>query len=355
MKDKDRIIGLDLVRCVALLFIIGVHFFYNNNFYSEKQVGVEIFIADVVRWLTFSCVPMFIILTGYLKSKAEFSAKFYKGIVLILVTFVISSIVCSLFKRFYVGSHYSALEILQQFLDYKAADYAWYIELYIGLFLLIPFLNMLFAWEKEMNYHIALIITMVVTAFLPSLFNGYSFQGKVLDFMPNYFVSLWPFAYYFLGAFLRKYQWNINKWSCLILILALSTGKAIMTYVSANGLNFYKGVGGGYSDAFVAATTLLLFMLCYQVDWKNHVVRSILTHVSQRSLLIYLLSSIADRMMKPVFLPFDAPMYYWWTFPVHTIVVFLISLLLSEIMYPVVVMMSEWIIQLVPCWRQESK
>ncbi|MGN0161706.1 MAG: acyltransferase [Lachnospiraceae bacterium] len=354
MRDEERVIGLDLVRCVALLFIIGVHFFYNNGFYYENQIGTEMFMADVVRWLTFSCVPMFIILTGYLKARSELSAKYYRGIVLILVTWVMASIVCMLYKGMVLGIQYTAIEWLQQFLDYKAADYAWYIELYIGLFLLIPFLNQFFGWEKERKYHIVVLVTMIVTVFLPSILNGYVIKGKTLDLIPNYFVSLWPMAYYFLGAALRKYQWNISAAVCIPLIVALCTIKALVTYISAGGANFYKGVGGGYSDFFVGAITLLLFLLCYQVNIKTMWVRKVLTHVSKRSLLIYLLSSIADRMMKPVFAPFDAPVHYWWSFPAHTVVVFVISLILSEIMYPIVCTISGWITGLVPAWKNEK-
>lgn len=339
MKTKERIIGLDIVRCVALLFIIGVHFFLHNGFYYETQKGLWMLAANTLRWLTFSCVPMFIILTGYLKAEAKFSAKFYKGIVPILVTWVVISVVCILFKAFYLGRDNTVLMWLVDFISYKGADYAWYIELYIGLFLLIPFLNQFFGWEKDKKYHIALVVTMAFTAFVPSLLDDITIEGMAVDILPNYFVSMWPLAYYFIGCFLRKYKFKINGFVCFAAAFMFSMVKGLMSYISAYEDTFYKGIGGGYSDFFVAVITTLVFMAFYQLDIKNKWIRHDFAHVSQRALHIYLLSSIADTFANNWLKAYNSPEHYWWTFPVRCMAVFAMSLLMAEILYPI----TNWI------------
>ncbi len=330
MEVKNRKSGLDVVRCVALIFIIGVHFFYHNGYYWEKQVGIEMFIAGFVRWLTFSCVPMFIVLTGYLKAEKTMNMEHYKGIVAVLVTWVVTSIICIIFKEAYLHKGQSLAKNIVDFVQFKGADYAWYIELYIGLFMLIPFLNEMFGWNKNKKYHVIFMLTLILTVFVPSLINDVT--GEIL---PNYFVSLWPFAYYFFGCFIRKYQPHINKFVCLGVIVVFSVIRSARTYLSAGGGNFYDGIGGGYSDFYVGIITVFLVLMLYDLNINIGWLRKILAHVSKRALHIYLLSSIADALINPLLKGYNDPPHYYWGFPFRVISVFLISLLMSEVVFPI--------------------
>lgn len=340
MKDENRSMGLDVVRCVALLCIIGVHVFYHNGFYSRPQKGMEMLAADIVRWFTFVCVPMFIMLTGYLKAQAQLSGKFYRGIVPILTAWIVISFLCIFFRQFYLGTEKNVWEWASLFFDYKGADYAWYIEMYIGLFLLCPFINQMFGWEKNAKYHYTLAVTFIFIVFLPSLLNDIVMNGFVINVIPNYFVSLWPVAYYYLGWILRKYQFRLNGFACALGVIVLSVVKGLMSYISAAGGDFYDGIGGGYSDFFVAGITFFLFMLLYQTEIHTKIFRKIFIHVSKRALHIYLLSSIADAFANKVFILHNAPSQYWWVFPARVVLVFTISLLLAEVVYPVTVNIS---------------
>lgn len=351
MKDEDRSIGLDVVRCVALLCILGVHVFYHNGFYGRPQKGMNMLFADILRWFTFVCVPAFIMLTGYLKAQARLSKKYYKGIVPILMAWLIISIICILFKQFYLGTVKSAIAWISDFFEYKGADYAWYIEMYIGLFLLCPFLNEMFGWNKNAKYHFVLTITLIFMVFLPSLLNDITIGGSVINVIPNYFVSLWPIAYYFLGWLLKKYRFRLNTGACALGVLVLSIVKGLMSYISAEGGDFYDGIGGGYSDFFVAGITFFLFMLLYQIEIHTAIIRRIFIHISKRSLHIYLLSSIADAFANGIFEKYNAPANYYWVFPARVLLVFFISLLFSEVVYPVTVYLSRLFIKCI--WKKE--
>lgn len=48
--------GLDLLRCIALLFVVTFHSFLNNGYYSESQVGISMWLAGSFRWLSVSCM-----------------------------------------------------------------------------------------------------------------------------------------------------------------------------------------------------------------------------------------------------------------------------------------------------------
>ena len=41
--------GLDLLRCIAFLFVVTFHSFLNNGYYSEPQTGVAMWLAGSFR------------------------------------------------------------------------------------------------------------------------------------------------------------------------------------------------------------------------------------------------------------------------------------------------------------------
>lgn len=334
---RQREFGADLLRCVATFFIIGVHFYLHNGFYYEPQNGIAMIVANTARWLFFTCVPLFAMLTGYLKCFAMPNRNYYFGIIPIAITWLLISFICIGFKIGYLQQQKTVVEWLAEILNYTAANYAWYIEMYFALFFLCPFLNMMFCREEK--YHIALLLTMLGITFLPSIGNKIMVGEVQLDFVPNYITGLWPIAYYLIGAYIRIHKPQIQKRYLALAAFVCCAFKGILTYVTADGGKFSDGIGGGYSDWMVAIITVLIFLLCYQMDTQNTKLRRIAAHISRRCLIIYLISWIFDSILQPLLQPYTEPNTYWWVFWVHCIGVFALSLLSSEVLYPFI----QWI------------
>ena len=66
---KERNINLDLIRCVAVIFVISVHFCLNSAFYEVTCSGMRMLIMYILRTAFITCVPLFLMLTGYLMKK----------------------------------------------------------------------------------------------------------------------------------------------------------------------------------------------------------------------------------------------------------------------------------------------
>lgn len=333
-NEQRREFGADLLRVTATFFIIGVHFYLHNGFYSEPQEGFAMWAADTARWLFFTCVPLFAVLTGYLKCKAVPSKTYYQGILPILLTWLLISGLCIAFKIGYLHQEKTAVEWLADILNYKAANYSWYIEMYFGLFLLCPIVNSIFRSEEK--YQKTALVTVLLICFLPGVGNGWMVDQVRLDFVPNYITGTWPVAYYLMGGYIRMHQPKLPKRYLLILVCLLCILKGLMTYVSADGGKFSDGIGGGYDNYMVAMITAAIFLLVYQIDTKQEFLKRLAAHVSARCLIIYLISWIFDSILQPLLQPFTSPASYWWVFWVHTISVFLLSLAASEILYPLI-------------------
>ena len=75
---KERNINLDLIRCVAAIFVISVHFCLNSGFYELTCSGMRMLIMCILRTAFITCVPLFLMLTGYLMNKKELTISYYK-------------------------------------------------------------------------------------------------------------------------------------------------------------------------------------------------------------------------------------------------------------------------------------
>ena len=101
IKKRVRDPKLDIIRIFALICVVGVHFFLNSGFYDVPIVGKRMYVASVVRAFFITCVPLFLMLTGYLVNKKQLSKKYYKGIIKVLIIYAICSVIYSIFIKVY--------------------------------------------------------------------------------------------------------------------------------------------------------------------------------------------------------------------------------------------------------------
>ena len=181
-KLKKRDSSLDILRIVAVFTVLSVHFFLHNGFYSQTIQGKPMYIAVVMRTLFSVCVPLFMLLTGYLMSKKELSKKYYSGIAKTLVVFVISTLACMIYKNIAQGEILNFKTFILGTLDFTGSNYSWYIEMYIGLFLLAPFLNLAYGKLKSKRQKQVLLITVVFLTPKRLKYNAFFINRFFLEF-----------------------------------------------------------------------------------------------------------------------------------------------------------------------------
>ena len=91
---KERVAALDIVRSLAIFFVITLHSVSLTGVLSGNINSIGWTVNLYIRHLTFCCVPLFIILSGYLQCKKKLSLSYYKGIIPIAVSYIIISILC---------------------------------------------------------------------------------------------------------------------------------------------------------------------------------------------------------------------------------------------------------------------
>ncbi len=343
MNITKRNTALDITRIVAAFSVIGVHFFLNSGYYGTPMLGGRMLLLTVLRTGFMVCVPLFIMLTGYLMCRKEWSTKYYRGIVKTLVIYLLASAACIIYKNIVLHQGISFLGIAMHILNYSAAPYAWYIEMYIGLFLLIPFLNAMWRGLDSQKARAALVITLIALSSFPSVFNIWNFvvegwlktpylSTEYVKILPEWWVMIYPFSYYFLGAYLKEYPVKLKKRLNLPLIALSVILSGVFSYYRSWGGYF---AWGAYTDWFGLPTlvmTVLVFVFLAHRDTSCFPVwsKKLLAWVSDACLGAYLVSYIFDdflytRLNTAVPDMLDRGYYF---VPV-TLAVFLLSVLLS--------------------------
>ena len=317
---RRREFGLDLIRAVAVIFVISVHFYYNNGFYFQKMEGLSMWLAGSSRWLFYTCVPLFMLITGYLRANDRPTKKYYSGLFRVVISWLIISLICLCFRIGYYGTKKTVLQWIGDILNYGTAQYSWYVEMYIGLFLCIPFINLAFNGLETKKQHLLMVGSVCFMTFLPSLLNGWSIGGSTWNLIPDYWTYLYPFGYYLIGCYIRKYRPKPASWFCIGMTVLLCLIKGMYTYVTADGGTFSDGLGGGYSDWLVCIISTLLFLGVYQMTGKRlrnrlgDVVAGVVRFIAAVSFDAYLISYVFDVPMYAKFNPQIGPGTYFTTY-----------------------------------------
>lgn len=293
---RSRSIGLDIIRVFAIFFVLSVHFFLNTNFYSTPLVGRSMYLQVFMRMTFIICVPLFIILTGYLQKNKKVSNSYFKKILPIITVYIFYSVIAIAFRILFLNEDKSILQWISSIENFSADNYSWYIEMYIGLFLISPFLNLIYNnlnCRKDKNI---LILILVFMTACPEFFNG-KLNG-LINF-PGYWCDIYPIMYYFIGCYIREYKPRMRKLSLSGYLLMIIVIETVLEIYGAHGGKFSTYVGY-YGSVIISVQAILFFILFYDVSIENRFCAKIIAVVSVLSLDIYLSSKITDTIVYKI-------------------------------------------------------
>lgn len=346
MEQNKRHTGLDLLRILAMFFVAGLHFFMNIGFYEQVVDGPRMYIMVVLRNTFMVCVPLFLVISGMVMGEKKPTAGYFLGIIKVIAIYLLASLCCGAYKMF-VSHEQSLREMIYGIFTYQTASYGWYVEMYLGLFLLVPFLNMVYdALQSRKNKKILLAVMLILTA-LPSVVNIWRLDGPAWwlnpvsnqvhhQFVPQYWESLFPLTYFLVGRYLREYPIQISKRVNLGLIAAVIVFNGAFSYYRSHGDIFVWGgwqSWGALPNVVLAGLLANLFVQIRCENWKTGA-RKAAAAVSNWVLGAYLVSAIFDEVLYKLLNQRVTVVHYrleW--FPVIVLGVAVCSLALSAVLY----------------------
>ncbi len=307
MYNKNRSAAPDIIRIFAFLCVVSVHFFLNCGFYGVPIDGIRLYLMTVMRCFFMICVPLFLVLTGYLMCNKKLEKGYYPKITKTLFVYFAASVLCVLFKKYYLKQDIGLIKIVSGTLNYTAANYSWYIEMYIGLFLLIPFLNGAYHSLDSKKNKLILIFTMLFLTAIPPVANIFVFDSaefwsnpitrwEYTKLVPSFWIILYPLSYYFIGCYIREFKPKPSRLLNISLIILCTILFGSFNFYRSRGSVFVSGIWQEYGALPNVILTVLVFIFLLNLPSEKLPlpIKKTLAVISDCTLGAYLLSYIFD-------------------------------------------------------------
>ena len=321
----------DIIRCLACFSVVSVHFLLNNGFYTAEIKGPEMMLMLVMRCTFMWCVPLFLLLSGYLLCRKKPEPAYYKRIGKIYFVYVAASLAGIFLYRYlyaklapvlgYAEIDFSPMTFrttVLNVLGFTGARYSWYIDMYLGLFLLIPFLNIMYAAIPTKRQKQLLLLCGFLVCSAPALLNGYNFlidgwfrdptirdgMGNLYGFnkiYPSFWTVIYPIFYYLIGCYIREYGVPLSSFQSLMLLLCTISLSILYNYWRSHDRTFVSESWNNWWSPFNVALGVLVFTFFINLKYDRfpRPAAWCFAKLSDLCLGTYLLSSIFDMLFYP--------------------------------------------------------
>ena len=380
--SDNRIVWLDVIRCVAMIMVIGVHCI--DPFYISPTMRA---IPEYTHWaaiygsLLRPSVPLFVMMTGLLllPLKKQPLGKFYKKrIYRVLFPFLIWSVLYSMFP-WVTGVLGLPKEIIGDFFCYTQGqesqslidslkdvamipfnfshkeNHMWYIYLLIGLYLYMPFFS---AWIENADRKTkrAFLLIWIISLFIPYLKeyvanclferSGYVFGTDTWNEFGLFYYFAGFNGYLLLGHYVKKgNDWSLMK-TFILCILMFAVGYYITytgfstTASNPNATETEMELFFTFCSPNVLLMTLATFLLLQKVVITNSTVIKVLANMTQCGFGIYMVHYF---VVGPFFLligPSSLPIPL--QVPLMAICIFLCSWAFTALIYKLMPRKAVW-------------
>ena len=241
--------------------------------------------------------------------------------------YFINTLACILFEALYLHNFMSLRDMAGGLINFEINGYAWYVLLYGGLFLMMPFLNMMYAGCSNKNQKLILVFTFFALSVLPSLLNSF------VHIYSLWWAKLYPICYYFTGSFLREHLGRRKPGPLALAFILILTGFCLFNqfYFQGEAYN-YESIH--YEHYQVYTLSVLLFVLLYSLNLGGlpGLFSRLIYKIAELSFAAYLMSWISDGIIYREFVPHfpDPRDRFIWVF-LLVLLALLFSLLMAQL------------------------
>lgn len=270
IKDNSftRQMNLEMLRIVTMFMIIMLHFLAHGGVLNAlPSDGLKFYFYWSVAGICYVAVNCYVLITGYFQSISKFRLK--KLLLLLMEVFFYSIIIYMGLCLFDIRQ-FTVKDFLLALFPTLNSEY-WFVTIYIGLYILSPFINWALNQLEHRQHLLLLIMLIALFSAWPNLF----FLSVGLNFGGSFGI-VWFFVLYCIGAYIRKYskkESNVWKWvgSYLILSGLIPFSKFILSKISVKYLNSFvpDSLFYSYNSILVLGASIALFNIFIRIQIKN--------------------------------------------------------------------------------------
>lgn len=276
-KRADRRSNIELLRIIAAIGVIILH--YNNaklggGFSGVKHAQLNQGIMTFFEVLFICAVNLYVLISGYFM-RHSYRRDWLKPIQL-LAQIVVFSLGFFIVKELILGKGFSGNVMFQYF----TRSYYWFVYVFIGLYVISPFINMMWDALSVKNRKVLLGVSL-------GLFSVFSILGDILQYYYGEAISgisvislggtasgysIVNFVLmYLIGCYLKDLEDAGKKYKTgkLVLLFVLNIfGLFIWTYLEhlITGQKLQATTAWKYENPLVITAAVLFFMIFNNID-----------------------------------------------------------------------------------------
>ena len=332
ITKKKRDANIELLRIVAMLMIITLHF--NNQSKALLVLGkpasnVQIF-ATVLEAIAITGVNVYVLISGYYLSSSK--VRLSKVILLILQVYFYTLIISG--AMMLVGAYTvkpdDKLDRMLKYLFPISSEHYWFVTAYVIMYLLAPVMNAAVNALKRKQLKAVIIGLLTWFCFIKSIV-PVKFGTDRMGYDFGWFICL-----YLIAAYIRKYNVVLfidAKKSALVYLVSVVVIAAFslifyMINLSTGNFKYYANVPCHYNFFFALTGALGLFSVFRFMRLKENLFAEVIRIIAPYTLGVYLLHmhfEIADRWVEWIeHIIGETPLDNVLTFFIHLVVSVLI-------------------------------
>lgn len=284
MKET-RNYGIDLLKIIAMLFIISFHYVYKSG-YEFTELTINSFIVKVFWLFGELGVNLFMLVTGYFMINRKIKIK---KIILLLFEVEFYYIICQIIaiKLEIISFDFNFKDIVMLFFPVIFNRY-WFITVYILIYIMSPYLNIFLKSIDKKTYIKFLITVLILWSVIPTIFGVFNDSTEKTLY---YSRLIWLIIIYCVGAYINLYKSEMPK---KFLIAILSFFSMIVSIIIIHKYNGFFNNIGTYEVAYLWGPNnvpmFLLSVALFQIFLNINIYgKKIISVLASTTLGIYLL------------------------------------------------------------------
>ena len=281
---KERESNFELLRIISMIMIIMWHLLLQANILNYSN-GILKLLLTIIEATIVVHVNSYVLTTGYFQYKSD--VKKNKIINIIGDVWFYKVIILSIVLIFGL-QQLSKLDILLNLSPINHKEY-WFMNCYLILYLISPILNKIISNSDKNEMKKIILIIFIIVSILSTVSNQLIFNNEYGYSVSNFILL------YFIGAYINKYNINLNTKDIIKYLLLLIGINVLLNYIGSyllnkNSLSNYFGTiitssSFVYDNPIVIIQSILYFLIFKNLKIKNKYINII----SKTTIGVYLI------------------------------------------------------------------
>lgn len=281
VKRKNNI---ELLRILSMYMILILHLLRFSGFLDIATTNtVKSFIIWFLESLCFVAVNCYVIISGYFLVDSKFK---FKKLINIWLEVMFYSVIIYLILLFTGNISFGLQSFLKSIFPVSLGNY-WFVTVYIALYLLSPFINILINNLNQKQYRGLILIIFLLFSVLPTFIP----QHNTINYGGSYSIS-WFTCLYLIAGYLRKYSSDTSRQKkYLFTYILCSLINVIALFICRHfNINFIEhSFLYNYYSVTVLLAAINLFLYFKNLSINNNFINKLITFISPTTFGIYLI------------------------------------------------------------------